>query len=275
MVTMDSNPLGRKVTGSSTYDPGLLFPVAREESRRDLRLSSAEFTGYDRWNCHEVTWLNPDGMPVVSRLQLEYPSSSRAIVESKSLKLYLNSLAFEVYNGTDEVSSVIAGDIAKVTESKNITVRMLGSDQQQIEIVIDPNQLLERKSVTIVRYNYDPSLLVCSDDKPGLHVQATHLFRSNCPVTGQPDYATVVIRYKSPCRVTDESLLAYLVSFRNHSGYHESCCELILDDLVHTIEPEECSIHCYFTRRGGIDINPARFYNCDPDQEGDSRYFRQ
>jgi len=271
---MNQNPLGKKTDYKSEYDPGLLFSIPRQTQRENNNISNIYFKGYDVWNAYEFSWLDLNGKPIVKILQVIYNSDSPNIVESKSLKLYLNSFSMTKFNNETEVLNIIKNDLSKIINSLNIYLKFINKN---IKIkTISEKKLLDNQEIKVNIYEPDISILKIKKNSNAKTIERyTDLFRSNCPITNQPDWATLYIRYKSKHTLTDESLLRYIISYRNHSDYHESCCEKIFHELYSLLLPEILIVSCFFTRRGGIDINPTRFYGINKLKTSSLRYWRQ
>ena len=254
MSRPEDSLLGREVAYPRQYDPALLFPIPRATGRQGLRLPGAlPFAGHDRWHAYELSWLDPRGKPVVATATLTVPASTPNLVESKSLKLYLNSLNGTRFEDPESARAAIAADVSRAAGGA-VEVRFglpppSGADQA---ICIDGLE------VAIDRYGPpEPALLQADEAAPVEETLRSELLKSNCPVTGQPDWATVDIAYRGP-RIDRASLLRYLVSFREHAGFHEQCVEQIFVDVLARCRPEALSVEARYTRRGGLDINPWR-----------------
>jgi 7-cyano-7-deazaguanine reductase len=257
MTDLDDSPLGHATTWAARYDPGLLFPVQRAPLRAGLWQGEAPpCRGVDLWTAYELSWLDPQGKPQVAIATFAVPAESPCIVESKSVKLYLTAFNLTRFASEGEVAAAIARDLSAATGS---TVGVALTAPEGFAAL--PHAELSGECL-------DALPLSCNDDAPvadvlvggGANVAEslfTRLFRSVCPVTGQPDYASVAVRYRG-ARIDRAGLLRYLVSFRRHPGFHEHCVERIFADLWRRCGPESLSVYARFTRRGGIDINPFR-----------------
>ncbi len=254
----DDLPLGRASHNPVTYTPSLLRSIARAESRQQAGIgASLPFRGEDAWNCYEFSWLNARGRPEVAVIKIQVPCSSSHIVESKSLKLYLNSYAQTTFGNRSELVSTLDSDLALAFRSP-VIVALLDVDRNVDRIGDLPGHCLDDLDVAIDAYHRDPDLIDCvADEVTVRETHYTHLFRSVCPVTGQPDWASIMVQYVGR-RIEAESLLRYLVSYRNHAAFHESTIELIFMDLMRCASPDHLTIYGRFQRRGGIDINPFR-----------------
>jgi 7-cyano-7-deazaguanine reductase len=256
---MKVNPLGKTAFYGFQHNPDVLFPIARERNRTALGLTGGEFSGFDFWNAYELSWLNPKGKPEARILQLVYSANSLFMVESKSFKLYLNGFTMTTFESEELVSNQIKNDLTKLLEPTFLKIALHPLDSQAyFRTPIDSRLLLDRLDVDIGSYLPDAGLLRLESGAKGTVERFSNLFKANCPVTGQPDWATIYIKYKADKPLEDASLLRYIISYRNHAGYHESCCEQIFRDLDTALNPEVLTVKCFFTRRGGIDITPVR-----------------
>jgi 7-cyano-7-deazaguanine reductase len=253
-------PLGKPTTYRDAYDPGLLCPFPRAPKRSELGLTEAlPFAGFDLWNAYELSWLTPGGKPVVAMAEFRFPSISPCLVESKSFKLYLNSLNQKCFAGFDAVAALLERDLAAASGAPVTVVLQPLAAYSGTPLVDLPGRCLDDLDVTIEHYALAPELLAGAAD-PSQTVAETlhsHLLKSNCLVTRQPDWASVLVRYRGP-RIDPAALLRYLVSYRNHSEFHEQCVERIFVDLLHHCRPEQLTVYARYTRRGGLDINPFR-----------------
>ncbi|MGL1832326.1 NADPH-dependent 7-cyano-7-deazaguanine reductase QueF [Rhodocyclaceae bacterium SMB388] len=253
-------PLGRPVSYRDSYAPELLFPIARQTKRDELGLSGGAlpFHGVDLWNAYEVSWLDGRGKPVVALGRFEVPADSPCLVESKSLKLYLNSFNQTRFVDISGVRDVIARDLS-VANGARVDVELTSLSARPVRRVGYPDGvLLDELDVEIRTYQPDPSLLSC--DPGGEAVTETlfsHLLKSNCLVTGQPDWGSIFVRYRG-ARIDREGLLRYIVSFRGHDEFHEQCVERIFCDILRRCLPVQLMVWARYTRRGGLDINPYR-----------------
>lgn len=273
---MNDNPLGKATEYKASYDASLLFPIPRAVARDQIGIEASLFCGHDIWNCHELGWLNARGKPLVRRLRLVYSADSRCIVESKSLKLYLGSFLMSRFADEAEVQATIERDLAAILDARQLLVALVDWPEPIRQDPIDPSGLIDDLDVACDRYDLDASLLVAEDSAELVEQRlVSNLLKTNCPITNQPDWATVSIRYRGKKTLDKAALLKYLVSYREHGDYHEVCCENIFSDLLTALEPEMLAVKCFFTRRGGIDINPCRFYGMAPDSDFDERYWRQ
>ncbi len=252
--------LGKRSEPVSRYTPSLLFPMDRSRLRATLPIQTdaLPFAGADLWTAWEISWLDRDGKPEVGALQILIPCDSRATVESKSLKLYLGSFAQTPFASAYDVVRTLESDLS-VTVGSRVVVDLLSLSQaMQSGIATLTGDSLDPLRITSPVYHPDASLLErVETGRLVTETVHTNLFRSLCPVTGQPDMASIQISYTGP-RIQHEDLLRYLVSYREHAAFHEHCVEQIFLDLMDRCSPRELSVYARFLRRGGIDINPFR-----------------
>lgn len=246
------SPLGEGSTYPDSYSPGLLHPIPRTDNRQALGLSAAlPFHGEDVWNAYELTWLDANGKPRVAVAEFRVPCESTNIIESKSMKLYLNSLSMSRYESADEVTATIADDLTRVAGSP-VTVKLISP-----EIGDFPGVCIDDLEIVCDSTAVDPELLQTENGESRSEALHSHLLRSLCPVTDQPDLGSLLIRYEGPA-IDRESLLRYITTFRNHNDFHESCVERIFLDIKRQCSPEALTVYARYNRRGGIDINPFR-----------------
>ncbi|MEA2103177.1 MAG: NADPH-dependent 7-cyano-7-deazaguanine reductase QueF [Candidatus Cloacimonadota bacterium] len=255
------------------YNPKLLETVPRKTARERIGWNSSQipFAGFDLWNCYELSFLHESGLPFVGILQLKYTVDSEFIVESKSLKLYFNSFNMTKFQSRKEVGKIIERDLQAILNTPfiNIQINPLKSFSQPFTQQNSFNLIDNRESANNFTYTKDSTLLETIESKSQkLFYLYSNLLKSNCPITNQPDWGTIYIFYKTDEKeIIPESLLKYIVSFRNHNEFHEECCERILFDLKNALDPKELIVLCKYTRRGGIDINPIRMYSKDVNAE--------
>ncbi|PIE42067.1 MAG: NADPH-dependent 7-cyano-7-deazaguanine reductase QueF, partial [Gammaproteobacteria bacterium] len=216
------------------------------------------FQGVDYWNAYEVSWLNPKGKPEVGLLELAVPAVSPFIVESKSLKLYLNSFNQHRFRDNDQVADTIKSDIEKILTT-SIELRLYTGVESKPNFEISPlsGECIDHLDIEVPGFAHDQSVLISDLKNKTSETLCSHLLRSNCPVTSQPDWASVLIRYHGP-KINRESLLKYIISYRTHNEFHEQCVERIFVDLLACCKPDKLTVYARYTRRGGIDINPFR-----------------
>jgi len=258
-MTSTDLPLGRHVDYPREYDAALLFPIARALGRREIGLADAAlpFIGFDRWHVYELSWLDPRGKPRVATATLQVPADSPNLIESKSLKLYLNSFNAARFDSDEAVRARITSDLSQVAGAAvAVEFGLPPVDDGQTRGAIES---LDALDVVIEHYG-PPRADFISADRAGATVSetlASALLKSNCPVTGQPDWARVLIGYRG-APIDRAGLLRYLVSFRDHCEFHEQCVERIFSDVLRHARPEALSVEARYTRRGGLDINPWR-----------------
>ena len=270
------SPLGKSTEYRSEYAPELLYPIPRQIKRDELgiRADALPFTGEDLWNGYELSWLNPKGKPVVAVAQFYIPADSPNLIESKSFKLYLNSLNQSVFADSDTVAATLTRDLSQAAgRPVRVKLQTLGK-HAQAEIGIPDGILLDELDIDCQHYQPAPTLLQANPQAAEIEETLySHLLKSNCLVTGQPDWAMVVIRYRGH-PIDHAGLLRYLVSFRNHNEFHEQCVERIYTDLQRQCAPAALAVHARYTRRGGLDINPFRTSGIYP-PPGNLREIRQ
>ncbi|MVW80261.1 NADPH-dependent 7-cyano-7-deazaguanine reductase QueF [Bordetella sp. 02P26C-1] len=273
-MSLTNAPLGQHVAYPSQYDAGLLFPIARAHNRAGLGLTGElPFRGVDIWNAYELSWLNAKGKPEVAMATFTIPADSPNIIESKSFKLYLNSFNQTRLAGADELRNHLVRDLSAAAGG-NVGVHLiLPADFARQRIDELEGDDIDELDVEVTAYMPDASLLRCQSGDVVTETLASRLLKSNCPVTGQPDWASVQIRYRG--RPIDRAaLLRYIVSFRDHAEFHEHCVERIYTDIMAACQPEQLTVYARYTRRGGLDINPWRS-NTDATMPLDIRTARQ
>jgi len=263
MTTPDTpqvSPLGKPATYKSEYDASLLFPIARQGKRTELGLSSGTlpFFGIDIWNAYEVSWLNLRGKPQIAVVSFMIPADSPNIVESKSFKLYLNSFNQTRLAGADALLELLRADLSAAAGAPVQVALTAPEDFGKLKMGELDGLLLDRLDIEVDNYSPDTALLKSArDEAPVEELLVSHLLKSNCLVTGQPDWGSVQIRYVGPA-IDQEGLLKYLIGYRNHNEFHEQCVERIFMDLLRHCQPQKLAVYARFTRRGGLDINPWR-----------------
>ncbi len=254
-----SIPLGQTTVYSGQYNAGLLYPITRQESRQHiLDGDTLPFGGEDRWTAYEISWLDQQGKPHLRLAEFIFDCQTSHIVESKSFKLYLNSFNQTQFESESAVIQIMKQDLMQVTGGDVNVVFYSLNDSEALSIEAFPGYCIDDCLVDIKNYHPQPQLLVI-DTKQSVknEILYSHLLKTNCPVTDQPDWATVFIEYTGR-KIRPESLLAYLISFREHQDFHENCVESIFCDLYRTGELEQLTVYARYTRRGGLDINPLR-----------------
>lgn len=266
MSHLDQAPLGKISDNPLQYSPSLLFPISRGKSRAALGIKgSLPFFGVDIWNAYELSWLNKKGKPQIAIATFMVPANSPNIIESKSWKLYLNSLNNHKIDSDVALHQLLCTDLsaaagAPVNVQLHNPEKISRGGMQELS-----GKLLDRLDLDIDPHQQPDATLLKTDLTLGIVTESfvTHLLRSNCPVTGQPDWASVQINYVGPT-IDEESLLRYLIAFREHQEFHEHCVEKIYIDIKEKCRPSKLSVYARYTRRGGIDINPFRAdYNAE------------
>ncbi|MBD9370447.1 NADPH-dependent 7-cyano-7-deazaguanine reductase QueF [Xanthomonas sp. XNM01] len=256
MNTPHDSSLGREVAYPTRYDATLLFPIPRAGARAELGIADAAlpFVGHDRWHVYELGWLDGRGKPQAGTATLHVPADSPHLIESKSLKLYLNSLNGARFDDAASVHTRIAADLSRCAGAPVLVTPGLPPLAEAPAAAT----LIDALDVAIDHYGPPQAALLHAD--AGVIVEETlvsELLKSNCPVTGQPDWASVHLHYRGP-RIDRAALLRYLVSFREHAEFHEQCVERIFLDVLARCAPQRLSVEARYTRRGGLDINPWR-----------------
>ena len=258
--------LGQQSAYPNQYDPSLLFPIARSDNRSSLGLNSQStppFLGVDIWNAYELAWLNLKGKPQIALAEFIIPADSPNMIESKSFKLYLNSLNQHCFADFAAVKTCLQHDLSQVLGT-GLQVRLvqpceITSNKKMAPIEELGGQLLDRLDIEVNSHQSADLLLLKADhtSAPITQTLVSHLLKSNCPVTGQPDWASVQIQYQGR-PIDEEGLLRYLIGFRQLGEFHEHCVEKIFCDIKIQCQPEKLSVYARYTRRGGLDINPFR-----------------
>ncbi|MFO7981978.1 MAG: NADPH-dependent 7-cyano-7-deazaguanine reductase QueF [Desulfuromonadales bacterium] len=252
--------LGKATRYKSEYDPSLLCPVHRRTTRQEIEVfAELPFSGIDIWNAYELSWLTTKGKPVVAIGEFRIPCESDSLIESKSFKLYLNSFNQTRFESLEQVREIMAEDLSKAAGGEVGVLLWESAEFADQRLSRLPGECIDGLDISIDRYTLLPELLEGASDADTIveETLCSHLFKSNCLVTSQPDWASVLIRYQGG-RIDREALLRYLISFRQHNEFHEQCVERIYVDLMRFCRPEKLSVYARYTRRGGLDINPFR-----------------
>ncbi len=265
MNTAQDSQLGKASAYADQYAPELLYPIPRSAKRLELGLTDTlPFLGADMWTAFELSWLGPRGKPQLALAHITVPCESSHIIESKSLKLYLNSYNNTVFADAAAVLTRLRADLTEAAwrgavVQSSVGVRLLVPELFDREPVQELDGLsLDRLDVECRQYTPAPELLrTAAEEPPVTEVLTSRLLKSNCLVTGQPDWGSVQISY-SGAPIDQEGLLQYLVSFRNHHEFHEQCVERIFMDIWQRCQPTKLAVYARYTRRGGLDINPFR-----------------
>jgi len=256
----ESSPLGKPAEYCDTYAPDLLFPIARQIKRDEIGIAAGNlpFVGEDLWNAYELSWLNPRGKPVVAIATFRVPADSPRLIESKSLKLYLNSCNQSRFADVDVLRATFERDLSRAAGAP-VTIDLQPLSMHPVRgIAPPPGESLDELDIDIDTYQPSPDFLAA--DTTNVEVTETlhsHLLKSNCLVTGQPDWGCIVVRYTGPA-IDRAGLLRYIVSFRKHNEFHEQCVERVFCDILRRCKPRELAVWARYTRRGGLDINPFR-----------------
>ncbi len=250
-------PLGKKTSYIQKYAPELLFPVSRSLGRDKIGLTESDlpFDGTDIWNGFELSWLNAKGKPIIALGEFIFPCTSRYIVESKSFKLYLNSFNQSAFDSPEMVQTTLVSDLSKVIQAPVQVNLHLFPVHMRIHSEFE-GLCLDDQDIEVTTYSLDPGLLKTSSH----HVEETlysHLLKSDCLATGQPDWGSLFIRYAGP-QIDHAGLLRYIISYRNHAGFAEHCVEQMYMDILNRCKPQKLSVYARYTKRGGLDINPFR-----------------
>lgn len=269
----EHSPLGKKSAYIDQYDPSLLFPILREGKRREINIpDTLPFYGVDIWNAFELSWLTVKGKPVVATATFTIPCESPSLIESKSFKLYLNTFNNTTFNTVDEVRQTMVSDLSQAAGAEAIVEITLSDNFIGDVIGRFTAESIDALDIECDTYVVDPSFLSVGEDRVKEDL-CSDLLKSNCLVTGQPDWGSVLISYEGKA-INREGLLKYIVSFRNHNEFHEQCVERIYRDIMNYCNPSELTVYARYTRRGGLDINPIR--SSQPVREVmNTRLFRQ
>lgn len=255
MNSVESSLLGQDTQYPQQYSPQVLFPIARQPARESYAHIAGIQQGFDWWHVFEISWLDESGKPQVAIARLQIPASSPNLIESKSLKLYFNSFNFErmsreCFIATVEQDLSLTAGAAIKMELMSVDGLAMSSPQGICLDDTTPSQIDDQPNPALLKFDATHQDVIEQQ-------YYSHLLRSNCPVTNQPDWGTIFIRYrgKKPC---EQALLAYIISYRQHNGFHEQCVEHIFADIWTKLQPEKLMVYAAYTRRGGLDINPCR-----------------
>lgn len=260
------SPLGKTSQYVDKYDNSLLFPIPRENTRNTAP-NNLPFTGWDIWNAYEISWLDSNGKPQVTLAEFILPYDSPNLIESKSLKLYLNSFNNSKFSSTDEVLGIIRKDLSNAAK-KEVSVKFYTHSDIKIITNFTNATNIDDIKVDTDCYTINKDLLKTNDITVSESL-CSNLLKSNCPVTGQPDWASVLIKYTGK-QIAHSSLLKYIISFRNYQEFHEQCAEKMFLDIMGQCKPEILTVYARYTRRGGLDINPIR--TNDPNYKPDNNF---
>lgn len=254
---LDQSPLGKATTYADQYQPSLLFPIPRKHNRAAIGIGDAlPFQGTDIWNAYELSWLNPEGKPIVAIAECEIPCLSPNLVESKSFKLYLNSFNNTRFDSLQKVKDTLIQDLSAAAGAQVSVILHELYLAPVLMLTQFDGICLDTLHVTCDTYTTQPAYLKAAGEivTETLH---SNLLRSNCPITGQPDWGSVQISYTGK-QIEHAGLLKYIVSLRNHDEFHEQCVERMFMDITTHCAPEKLFVYARYTRRGGLDINPWR-----------------
>lgn len=259
-LSPEQSPLGKASRYCSEYAPELLFPIPRQGKRDELGLvaGALPFDGEDLWNAYEVSWLDPRGKPRVALAEFRVPADSPRLIESKSFKLYLNSFNQTRLADVATLRERLAGDLSAAAGAPVGVVVLPLEARPERHYAWPAGACIDGQEIEVDNYAPQPGLLRAD---PAHEVEDellfSHLLKSNCLVTGQPDWGTLFVRYSGPA-IGREALLRYVISFREHNEFHEQCVERIFCDILRDCAPRELAVWARYTRRGGLDINPFR-----------------
>ncbi len=255
--TLEHAPLGRESAYPQRYDAALLYPIPRAANRAPLGIGEGAlpFVGEDEWHAFETSWLNARGKPVVAVARFRLPAESPNLIESKSWKLYLNGFNQTRFASRGAVIETLERDLGAAAGAP-VAVELFDVDDSVLMPRQLPGECLDDLDIEVDRYTPGAELLAV-DDEIVEETLYSHLLKSNCPVTGQPDWGSVLIRYRGP-KLDREGLLRYLIGYRQHQDFHEHCVEHIFMDLLERTRPERLLVLARYVRRGGLDISPWR-----------------
>lgn len=251
--------LGQQTEYPVRYAPEVLCPIPRADGRHALGVPDGNlpFHGVDVWTHYEVSWLDGLGKPIVAMAEIRVPATSPFLIESKSLKLYFNSLNFERFERQADFTGRVETDLSRVAGAPVTLQLLLPDDPRVLGMGRLPGLCLDGLPLSCDQFVLDASRLSADASRMVSETLNTNLLRSLCPVTHQPDWGSVMVQYAGPA-INHAGLLAYIVSYRNHPDFHEQCVERIFMDILQRCQPTELTVYARYTRRGGLDINPFR-----------------
>jgi 7-cyano-7-deazaguanine reductase len=256
-ATLAGLSLGKATEYREIYSPELLQAVPRSMNRMELNLTTElPFSGTDRWNGYELSWLNPKGKPKVAIMRCEVPVTSPNLVESKSFKLYLNSFNQSYFDSTESVANALTKDLSFCAGEQVKITLFKPAEFSHMQIASFDALSIDDLDIEVKDYQLEPSNLTVGSEQVE-ETLSSDLLKSNCLITNQPDWGSVFIRYQGQ-QINHEGLLRYLISFRQHNEFHEQCVERIFCDIMTQCKPNKLSVYARYTRRGGLDINPFR-----------------
>ena len=276
MSDVNQSELGKKSQYISEYNPDILFPISRQIKRDEIGISANQlpFHGYDCWNHYEVSWLNSKGKPQVAIAEIIYDCHSPNIIESKSLKLYFNSFNNTKVESVENLTTIIKTDLsARIGAQVQIKIFNLQEAQTYYQCEALNGDCLDELDIAMETFDLNPQVLK-TESILTKEILYSNLLKSNCLVTFQPDWGSVQIEYQGP-KINRESLLQYILSFRNHNEFHEQCIERIFIDILRHCKPIHLSVLGRYTRRGGLDINPFRTTDLSSNVAFNKRLIRQ
>ena len=270
-MTTLSKHLGKKSDYVDRYDVALLQPISRDTGRKSISACGNAipfFDGFDLWTGFEMSWLNTKGKPVVGIAEFRIPAKSKNLIESKSFKLYLNSLNQSNFDSAEQLQSILTADLSEAAQG-NVSVSLFAGLTDYCRKISDLSGIcIDDLDIQIDDYGFNPALLqgAVTENSPFVREElSSNLLKSNCLVTMQPDWGSVLIKYEGR-KIDREKLLRYIISFRQHNEFHEQCVERIFSDIKNLCQPEKLTVFARYTRRGGLDINPFRSdYEIDSD----------
>ncbi|VAW49983.1 NADPH-dependent 7-cyano-7-deazaguanine reductase [hydrothermal vent metagenome] len=272
--TASKSLLGQKTPYCSHYNANLLFAIPRQEKRDELEITASclPFSGLDIWTAFEVSWLNLKGKPISVMVEFAFQADSPFLIESKSFKLYLNSFNGTKFKSEEEVESLMRRDLVNACGAAvDVMISSLDSPSEVLSVL--PGHNLDDLDIEVTEYHVNPLILEMDSNKEVIcETLNSHLLKSNCLVTGQPDWGSLVISYEG-FPINHEALLKYIISFREHNEFHEQCVERVFIDIMKYCQPTSLTVYARYVRRGGLDINP---YRSNYEDEFDiSRFIRQ
>lgn len=259
MTDYRDTQLGRETSYTERYDPSLLHPIPRVKARQNSNKGGElPFRGVDLWTAYEISWLNPDGLPQIAIGEFMVPCTSEFIIESKSLKLYLNSFIQTQFASYEQVQQQLASDLSSAAGAEVEVILYQIAEYNGFKPISEADgQCIDNYPVSIETYQPNPKLLRANSDILVDETLYSHLLKTNCPVTNQPDWASVYISYQGP-KIDPYGLLGYIISYRQHQDFHEQCVESLFTHIMAACNPKKLSVYARYTRRGGLDINPFR-----------------
>ncbi|QJR81761.1 NADPH-dependent 7-cyano-7-deazaguanine reductase QueF [Alteromonas pelagimontana] len=250
--------LGKTVEYETVYNPALLQSVPRSLGRDAIGLDedAIPFSGSDVWTGYELSWLNAKGKPQVAMLECSVPVTSPNLIESKSFKLYLNSFNQTRFSSVESVQQTLTKDLSGCAGEQVYAAVVLPEKFTGLKIQEFSGKVIDDLDIEVTNYTPENQSLWCEDDSAA-ETLISHLLKSNCLITSQPDWASILIKYEGQ-KINEESLLRYLIGFRQHNEFHEQCVERIFCDILARCQPKKLTVYARYTRRGGLDINPFR-----------------